>query len=138
MYEAIHYPIVRNSIKFFKYKSIDVQETINDILTYIANTIQKEVKSIDSKKSKIFDFSPNGKFKDRNLLIFLNKEFSTFINAINWMNEILREIGLIYTEGKQALPQEEEYILDFELDILPLDFKNQLKIHKCTFSSLKE
>lgn len=54
------------------------------------------------------------------------------------MNEILREIGLIYTEGKQALPQEEEYILDFELDILPLDFKNQLKIHKCTFSSLKE
>lgn len=117
---------------------MEVQEVITEITTYIVNTIQKEVKSIDSKKSKIFDFSPNGKFKDRNLLIFLNKEFASFITAINWIHDVLREIGLIFSEGKQPLAIEEEYLRDFELDILPLDFKKQLKIHKCSFTNLKE
>lgn len=117
---------------------MEVQEVITEITTYIVNTIQKEVKSIDSKKSKIFDFSPNGKFKDRNLLIFLNKEFTSFITAINWIHDVLREIGLIFSEGKQPLAIEEEYLRDFELDILPLDFKKQLKIHKCSFTNLKE
>lgn len=98
---------------------MEVQEVITEITTYIVNTIQKEVKSIDSKKSKIFDFSPNGKFKDRNLLIFLNKEFTSFITAINWIHDVLREIGLIFSEGKQPLAIEEEYLRDFELDILP-------------------
>jgi len=104
----------------------------------IVNTIQKEVKSIDSKKSKIFDFSSNGKYKDRNLLIFLNKEFNTFITAINWIYDILREIALIFSEGKQPTLLEEEYLREFELDILPYDFKKQLLIHKCSFSALKE
>lgn len=54
--------------------------------------MMKELKLIDSKKSKVLDLS---KHKDRNLLIFFMKELNTFRSAINWVYDVLKEIELI-------------------------------------------
>lgn len=66
------------------------------------------------------------------------KELKTFRTAVNWIYDVLKEIELIQTEGKQPTLSEEEYLKEFEIDILPLDFKKCFKVYKCSFVNLKK